>query len=62
MNPLPTILATYAPTRPAIRLTHRGALLPCMDRDDLGFALAEYAAANGPALGAVLARNVMRAW
>ncbi len=46
----------------ALRLTHRGALLPCMDRDDLGFALAEYAAANGPALGAVLARNVMGAW
>ena len=35
MNPLPTILATYAPTRPAIRLTHRGASFAIVSRPDV---------------------------
>lgn len=46
----------------ALRLTHRGALQPCMDRADLGFGLSEYVATNGPSLGAVLWRNVVEAW
>lgn len=46
----------------AARLTHRGALMPCMDRGDLALDLADYAKTNGAALGAVFARNVMGAW
>jgi hypothetical protein len=36
MNDLTTLLATYAPTRPAIRLTHRGACFAVVSRPDVG--------------------------
>ncbi len=45
----------------ALRLTHRGMLQPCMDRPDLGFPIADYVAANGPDLGAMLWRRVVEA-
>jgi hypothetical protein len=45
----------------ALRLTHRGALQPCMDRPDLGVPLTDYARTNGPALGAVLWRRAVEA-
>lgn len=35
MNPLATLLTTYAPTRPAIRLTHRGASFAAVSRPDV---------------------------
>lgn len=46
----------------ALRLTHRGALQPCMDRPDLGFPLADYVMSNGTELGAVFMRRVVEAW
>ncbi len=45
----------------ALRLTHRGALQPCMDRPDLAVPLADYARTNGPALAAVLWRRAVEA-
>ncbi|MBL8602394.1 MAG: radical SAM protein [Myxococcales bacterium] len=46
----------------ALRLTHRGTLQGCLHREDLGFALSDYVAANGASLGAVLLRNLVEAW
>lgn len=45
----------------ALRLTHRGALQPCMDRPDLAFDLSDYARVNGPALAAALWRSYVEA-
>lgn len=45
----------------ALRLTHHGMLRPCLSRGDLDLPLAEYVAANGPELGAILWRRYAEA-
>ncbi len=45
----------------ALRLTHLGALQPCLDRADLGVPLRDYVTTNGPDLGAVLWRRAVEA-